>query len=348
MGGVTGLAGGAVGGIANVAGAGATASGAIGGAAGGAAGAAAGGEDPLKGALIGGALGGVGGAMAPDAGAVSGIKQVGDLTTNPTTSALQSQASGASSPLIQGANTPTSTASMLKGIATPSTATQYANLPASDMSGITQPSSSSYLQKGIDMVKEHPGGAMQVAGLGLGMLGSPQQQQAQQAQTINTTDYLSPDFQRYQATPNYAEGGAVQAPQGPMNPIVARAMAEQQAKMQQPNQPAPMAQPAPMQNIQPAPMQPTPMAQPVPMQPTPQQGIAPQQPVGMASGGIADGYNLGGYAHGGIPRLLSGVGDGVDDQIPATIGADGKQPARLANNEFVIPARAVSQVLFAN
>jgi hypothetical protein len=56
-----------------------------------------------------------------------------------------------------------------------------------------------------------------------------------------------------------------------------------------------------------------------------------------ASGGIA---NLGSYSDGG--RLLRGPGDGVSDSIPATIGKD--QPARLADGEFVIPARIVSEL----
>jgi hypothetical protein len=61
----------------------------------------------------------------------------------------------------------------------------------------------------------------------------------------------------------------------------------------------------------------------------------------MASGGIA-GYSLGGYAAGGNPRLLKGPGDGMSDNIPATIG--GKQPARLADGEFVVPADVVSHL----
>ena len=59
----------------------------------------------------------------------------------------------------------------------------------------------------------------------------------------------------------------------------------------------------------------------------------------LASGGQA-GYNLGDYSDGG--RLLKGPGDGVSDNIPATIG--GKQPARLADGEFVVPARIVSEL----
>jgi hypothetical protein len=57
----------------------------------------------------------------------------------------------------------------------------------------------------------------------------------------------------------------------------------------------------------------------------------------MASGGIAD---LGSYSDGG--RLLKGPGDGMSDHIPATIG--NKQPARLAEGEFVIPADVVSHL----
>jgi hypothetical protein len=57
----------------------------------------------------------------------------------------------------------------------------------------------------------------------------------------------------------------------------------------------------------------------------------------MASGGMS---NLGSYSDGG--RLLRGPGDGVSDSIPAVIGR--KQPARLADGEFVVPARIVSEL----
>jgi len=58
---------------------------------------------------------------------------------------------------------------------------------------------------------------------------------------------------------------------------------------------------------------------------------------GAAKGGQ---FNLGGYSDGG--RLLRGPGDGVSDSIPAVIG--NRQPARLADGEFVIPARIVSEL----
>ena len=56
-----------------------------------------------------------------------------------------------------------------------------------------------------------------------------------------------------------------------------------------------------------------------------------------AAGGIS---NLGDYSDGG--RLLKGPGNGTSDSIPAIIGE--KQPARLAEGEFVIPARIVSEI----
>jgi len=56
-----------------------------------------------------------------------------------------------------------------------------------------------------------------------------------------------------------------------------------------------------------------------------------------AQGGVS---HLGDYSDGG--RLLRGPGDGVSDSIPASIG--GSRPARLADGEFVIPARIVSEI----
>jgi len=67
------------------------------------------------------------------------------------------------------------------------------------------------------------------------------------------------------------------------------------------------------------------VAQPTPYQPR------------YAQGGLSD---LGGYSDGG--RMLKGPGDGMSDNIPASIA--GKQPARLANEEFVIPADVVSHL----
>ena len=67
--------------------------------------------------------------------------------------------------------------------------------------------------------------------------------------------------------------------------------------------------------------------------------------VDYARGGLSvayarGGYNLGDYSDGG--RLLRGPGDGVSDSIPASIA--NKRPARLADGEFVVPARIVSEL----
>jgi hypothetical protein len=69
-------------------------------------------------------------------------------------------------------------------------------------------------------------------------------------------------------------------------------------------------------------------------------GLADVVAAAAARGGNVRQYNLGSYSDGG--RLLRGPGDGVSDSIPAVIG--NKQPARLADGEFVIPARIVSEL----
>jgi hypothetical protein len=67
----------------------------------------------------------------------------------------------------------------------------------------------------------------------------------------------------------------------------------------------------------------------------PKSGIARLgQMKAMAEGG------LGSYSDGG--RMLKGPGDGMSDDIPAMIGR--KQPARLADGEFVVPADVVSHL----
>jgi hypothetical protein len=66
-------------------------------------------------------------------------------------------------------------------------------------------------------------------------------------------------------------------------------------------------------------------------------GSEPSGSLGFARGGIS---HLGDYSDGG--RLLRGPGDGISDSIPAMIGK--KRPARLADGEFVVPARIVSEL----
>ncbi len=64
--------------------------------------------------------------------------------------------------------------------------------------------------------------------------------------------------------------------------------------------------------------------------------------MGMDQGNLQKGLFGLGYAEGGTPRFLSGGGDGMSDSIKATINE--KQPARLADGEFVIPADVVSHL----
>jgi hypothetical protein len=77
-----------------------------------------------------------------------------------------------------------------------------------------------------------------------------------------------------------------------------------------------------------------------PMQNMPNGGLAAIQ-------GARDGYGTAQTMDGNIPqmaagRYLKGDGDGMSDDIPATI--NGKQPARLADGEFVVPADVVSHL----
>jgi hypothetical protein len=77
-----------------------------------------------------------------------------------------------------------------------------------------------------------------------------------------------------------------------------------------------------------------------PMQRMPNGGLAALQ-------GARDGYGTAQTMDGNIPqmaagRYLKGDGDGMSDDIPATI--NGKQPARLADGEFVVPADVVSHL----
>ena len=154
--------------------------------------------------------------------------------------------------------------------------------------------------------------------------------------------YRQPEFQmpNYGARPDDAVLARMGGPQG-MAGIGALASSIAQPSYQTPARPAPrrpgsggVTYFSPMQYIKEGAAPAAPPAAPpetvaAPTNPT----IVPQY----AQGGIA---NLGGYSDGG--QLLRGPGDGVSDDIPATIG--NKQPARLADGEFVIPARIVSEL----
>jgi len=69
-------------------------------------------------------------------------------------------------------------------------------------------------------------------------------------------------------------------------------------------------------------------------------GEQPMYSSNMAAGGISNLGSYSDYARGG--RMLKGPGDGMSDSIPASIA--GKRPARLATEEFVVPADVVSHL----
>jgi hypothetical protein len=64
------------------------------------------------------------------------------------------------------------------------------------------------------------------------------------------------------------------------------------------------------------------------------EGVSSHTVQGVHRGLLGSGMARGGY--------LDGQGDGMSDSIPATI--EGKQPARLADGEFVVPADVVSHL----
>ena len=170
--------------------------------------------------------------------------------------------------------------------------------------------------------------------------------------------------------PNGAMNGA--QPNGPMNPIVARSIEQvksqqaQQSRQGQQSQMPTTPPPAP-QGIMGAQTQPQfivlpqqqqqqqPMGQSMGSMPQPvgqftqppmgqPAGENVSQPTQMAAHGGMMRDNLGGYSHGGIAGLTRGPGTGISDSIPAEIGDSGKQPARLADGEFVVPSRIVSEL----
>lgn len=68
--------------------------------------------------------------------------------------------------------------------------------------------------------------------------------------------------------------------------------------------------------------------------------VTPTETISAATGGYMPGGGIAMYAGG---RYLRGPGDGVSDSIPAKFEESGR-PARLADGEFVIDARTVSEI----
>lgn len=64
--------------------------------------------------------------------------------------------------------------------------------------------------------------------------------------------------------------------------------------------------------------------------------------IALAGGGMPTFEYGGTTASTGEPRMVQGAGDGMSDNVPATI--EGVQEARLANDEFVVPADVVADI----
>jgi hypothetical protein len=76
--------------------------------------------------------------------------------------------------------------------------------------------------------------------------------------------------------------------------------------------------------------------------PMPTYGAAGGGLVALAQGGLPTFEYGGTTAPTGEPRMVQGAGDGMSDNVPASI--EGVQEARLANDEFVIPADVVADI----
>jgi len=226
--------------------------------------------------------------------------------------------------------------------------------------------------KALQYVKDNPFSSASMGLNALQYLGKKEQKEEPDEYDGILTKYkMSPDFkgrfvnpQDYQYTPKvYAEGGIASYKRGE---LVGKSSMDYYERMTKPMEKLDrgdagiyydldpdtryqdaltaaqirQAKVAKRANMQlPGMKRPTPMGQlnmvPVTMKASPN---APDT-TEAAQGGV---MSLGGYAAGGNPRLLKGPGDGMSDNIPATIA--GKQPARLADGEFVIPADVVSHL----
>ena len=254
------------------------------------------------------------------------------------------------------------------------------NTPSAVSPAAASPSNVGYIDKGVKLIKDNPAIAMQLGGAAMNMMGgTSSKQQSQAPATASIYDpipYIQQDIPRttvpqyyYDTDVGYAFGGSVtdSSQQGQMNPIVARAMQQIQQAQPQAQQPQPALQsqqthaPQGIMGVQPMLQQPLitqpiiqqpiiqhpAMAQPIIQQPAMAQPVQPMpqaQPTQMAATGGMMRDNLGGYSHGGIAGLTRGPGTGISDDIPAQIGDSGKQPARLADGEFVVPSRVVSEL----
>jgi hypothetical protein len=325
---------------------------------------AAKGEDPLKGALLGGALGGIGNLLSPVAPVVAGGALTPAVAGGALTPAVAETAllSSAANPFAaQAANQAAQTA--VAATSAPALAAEQLALGQAAIPSITANAQQAGLVNAASQIPKEavtsPGGINKLLNWA-GNLSTPEKllyggTAALAAPAVMSMfkgkkelgdgkeEYDGPlkkfkyDPSRYtplEVTPptpyqpvykdyrNYAGGGSIEAMSN-ANAVGANTG-------------------YPMANIQPGAYA-TPYQQPIPriIADSADTGVNPMTgEMRYVGGGIASLGKYSDYARGG--RMLKGPGDGMSDDIPATIA--GKQPARLANEEFVVPADVVSHL----
>lgn len=275
------------------------------------------GGDPLKGALIGGLTGGVMGGM----GGLSGVDSV----------AAQTQAANAANSGITGASGLSTLPSGVSPAVTQLGGATNAVSSATNAAA-SQPFS---MSRGLDIVKANPFtyGSIAASQALPGLLKPP---------TINApgTEKYSGPLSKFRYDPNTYEPDVVVPPSPAYRPVYAAEGGIMQLapggiagsergimfpQSQQDHTQFATSSQYPAQAVGNT------------YEPKVDPYTGQEMGLGMARGGIAD---LGGYSDGG--RMLKGPGDGMSDSIPASIG--NKQPARLADGEFVVPADVVSHL----
>lgn len=290
------------------------------------------GGDPLKGALLGGLTGGAGAGIS---GALSGA--TAGTTASTLTSALPEAATTGANLATQGTNLATqvgtgglglNSASTGIGLSAPGAgvglSTSSAGLPSVNYalgSGATAPGASSMYALGSPTLA--PGGA------GIASLPTTSAATAAAPQTFTEgmAKFASDPMASIKANPFIAGSAAIQGAIG---------------SQEGPDMPEEYDGPLKRFRFNPETYRPARYAE---------GGIANlaaggydrmvgEQPMyqALAKGGISDLGGYSDYARGG--RMLKGPGDGMSDSIPASIA--GKRPARLARDEFVVPADVVS------
>lgn len=325
----------------------------------GAAGSAISGGDPLKGALTGAAMGAVGGgisslpgALAPSAGALSGAETViGEQALSAANPAFldptlypggMPDINAASSTLITPTTSPYSGVDSINSVtpqafnlSNPDPAlTNVAANPAANPASPAPKGMFDFGYKGPtpNVFEYGPQSNMGLATIGAtsGIAGATQAERGKYGMPSKDT-YDGP-LTRFKYDPNTYNPDVVRPPNPIYKPVYA---AEGGIMSLAPNGMA-------MGGVTTRPPQ-TNFANPqVSEMGTSQYSMATDPMSGnianrMAAGGIT---SLGSYSDGG--RMLKGPGDGMSDDIPAMIGK--KQPARLADGEFVIPADVVSHL----